>query len=246
MDKLRIPGVSLPKLSLPYVSPIGHPDEGDYIRDGLVFWLDGIDKGGVDGKWIDKVGGVYFALQADEVQAAGVLVKRNIPCATGEVLNYPYKTSTIEACFTVDSFKDNNVFDGGFPSGLAIGYYANSKSIYGCVHPQGICFNCPTFANGRWPHSVSFANALAMMDKQRLVYQRVDAWNTSTVMGFKGKWASANPVFHSVRIYDRLLTEEEMRHNQEVDCRRFNLTFPDPIMTLEYEEYLAGLNDNGQ
>lgn len=42
--------------------------------------------------------------------------------------------------------------------------------------------------------------------------------------------------FHSIRIYDRLLSEAEMRHNQEVDRKRFKLTFPEPIMTLEYEE----------
>jgi len=41
--------------------------------------------------------------------------------------------------------------------------------------------------------------------------------------------------YHSIRIYDRLLTEAEMRHNQEVDRRRFKLTFPEPTMTLEYE-----------
>lgn len=32
----------------------------EYIQDGLVFWLDGIDKGNITGKWIDLIGGIEF------------------------------------------------------------------------------------------------------------------------------------------------------------------------------------------
>lgn len=59
MQKVTIPKITLPKIELGSANLPGyvHDTAPGYIDDGLVFWLDGIDKGGVHGKWIDLVGG---------------------------------------------------------------------------------------------------------------------------------------------------------------------------------------------
>lgn len=36
------------------------PVPNEYIADGLVLWLDGIDKGDVPNCWIDKIAGHIF------------------------------------------------------------------------------------------------------------------------------------------------------------------------------------------
>ena len=38
------------------------PDADAYIQDGLVFQLDGIDKGNVEGAWVDRKAGRQFTL----------------------------------------------------------------------------------------------------------------------------------------------------------------------------------------
>lgn len=53
--------VRLPTATLPVASPVREAKTHGYITDGLVFHLDGINKGAKEGMWVDLVSGVEFA-----------------------------------------------------------------------------------------------------------------------------------------------------------------------------------------
>lgn len=245
MDKLRLPRVALPKIALPTAQLTRHKaaqgDDG-YVKDGLVFWFDGIDKGGVDGKWVDLVGGVEFVVNAEAIYPDGVSIKQNIPCATNTILNYTYQTSTIESCFTsTDGMPGYPIFDSGNPlDGLCV-YPSYSGYVVGRLSYSALRFISPVLRKyGKQSHAMSIANDFALLDETVLR-------STYSICGGMLRFISHPQIFfHSVRIYNRLLTEAEMRHNQEVDKKRFNLTFPEPVMTLEFEEGYTELDGNGQ
>lgn len=244
MDKLRIPRISLPKVSLSFVAPIGHPDEEDYIKDGLVFWLDGIDKGGVDGKWIDKVGGIVFTPDGD-VEWGNNYVFGKLSAAKG--VGYPYRESTIEFVLENRLNYDRSVlwFNSGV-CGCICGGSAGNFILIGQCYGNGLGYN-DAYIRQAGTHCLS-VNANIALHNLAVVGKPTptDYWNNRADYAVVSSEATPYVAVHSIRIYDRLLTEAEMRYNQKVDRRRFKLIFADPIMTLEYEEGTVELDGNGQ
>lgn len=97
-------------------------------------------------------------------------------------------------------------------------------------------------------HVVS-ANKDLMLHNHRADYElrTLDYWINRYSHARAGNTAGTIE-FYSLRIYDRLLTEEEMRRNQQTDLRRFRLTMPE-AMTLELdveEDYTDGAVGLGQ
>lgn len=241
--RIFLPKTSLPKLSLPSVSPVGHPDGESYIKDGLVFWLDGIDKGGEDGKWIDKVGGVVFTPDGD-VEWGNNYVWGQLSATEG--VGYPYRESTIEFVLENRLNYDRNVlwFNSGVCGCICGGSAANYILMGQC--PGNSLGYDDAYIRKAGTHCLS-ANANLALHNLAVVGSpvRTDYWNNRANYAIVLPVATPYVAVHSIRIYDRLLSEEEMRHNQEVDVKRFNLSFPEPIMTLEYEEDYAGLSGTG-
>lgn len=80
-------------------------------------------------------------------------------------------------------------------------------------------------------HSVSVNKKYAFDNETKLASLAVNHWTTNTggrAIGCTFKdggpayFCKAGKVF-AIRIYNRILTEEEMRHNQEIDNKRFSL-----------------------
>ena len=74
---------------------------GGYIKNGLVFHLDGIDKGTTDTtKWVDLVGGIVFTEQSGVSTWQDTYMEFNRDrWYKGDVLpNFPFSTHTIEVC----------------------------------------------------------------------------------------------------------------------------------------------------
>ena len=216
---------------MPSVHLVGHStDKADYIKDGLVFWLDGIDKGGEDVKWVDLVGGVEFTPNG-EVEWGKNYVKGRLDALIPVI--YPIQTSTIEVAVTYDT--KGLFFNSGSLSGICSGVVSNNLLI---THDSSIRIgyrDAALLIAGI--HTIS-ANSNLMLHNFRAQQIRIDSdqWNLRSSVAILNPNRFSSVTFHSIRIYDRLLTEAEMRHNQEVDRRRFKLTLPEPIMTLEYEE----------
>ena len=222
-------------MTLPSVHLVGHSSsEAGYIKDGLVFWLDGIDKGGEDGKWVDKVGGVEFTPNGKVEWGTDYV--RGVLSAAAPV-GYPVASSTIEFVLkNVSQLTTNTLWFNCGKIGCICGGVAGGVLLIvqggmnGDVSYRDKSLNTPGI------HSIS-ANNTIMLHNLAPNYntQSLDYWTLKNPFAVVGTNKNLQQ-FHSIRIYDRLLSEAEMRHNQEVDRRRFKLTFPEPIMTLEYEE----------
>lgn len=231
--KIQLPKVELPKVALPSTHFVDQKEES-YIRDGLVFWLDGKNKGGVEGKWTDLIGGVEFTPDTTtHVEMGPDFVRGRLKSSVS--LDYPYDSYTIECAFRtpdVDT-RTNLWFQCGVNNSIAAGI-ANVTVI---LSRQAKVTYIERTARNVGAHCVSGNAKMLLHNFAANHNHRMDDYWATTVVGASVGNTNYNPEYCSIRIYDRLLTEEEMLHNQKVDKKRFNLIFPDPVMTLELDEF---------
>jgi hypothetical protein len=220
-----------------------------YISDGLIFELDGLDKGSTSSYcWVDKVGGKTFTNAGGvEELSNGFRFNRTstsyLRCDT--VLNsIMYNQCTIEIVLKSDLasgdwapiviFGDWNNTSSSYYIGLAALYsshvnYAHSfefvsryrdggiksyKMPVGTLMTASIKSNLPIIANGEYYNETSSTSRGAISNKSMIcVGGRVDG---SSIVTFKGD-------IHAIRVYNRLLTEEEILHNQNIDIQKYNI-----------------------
>lgn len=239
-DKIALQKIALPKVVLPKACLAGHSESGGYIKDGLVFWLDGIDKGPTEGKWTDLVGGMEFspigAVEWGSDYVRGML-------EANENVYSPYDGSTSEGCYTADSPLPILVLllwpGAASLRGICTGFAHGGFIINRKPNIMNWCDN--SYYQYVGGHTFS-CNMERLCQNGLLAHAlRVEGW-VDRGGNARVDYTDCGAKVHSLRIYNRLLNEEEMRHNQEVDRRRFNLVFPEPASTLElsdedYEDY---------
>lgn len=212
----------------PFVNP--------YITDGLVLHLDGIEKGSTPEAWTDLINGIIFTKKAkgvtfnnDNVQFGG----SNNNCLQN-TSSYDFGTSytiTIELCY-----RDIPT------SGTRTAFYA-----YGTTN-RSISFqflngNCVVYSagngtppkNGNWTAETtgtySVSTALVMQNGESKGFASTDNYISrkyvGSIIGGSGRgltiYECLDGKIHSLRIYNRHLSEEEVLHNQAIDNKRFNL-----------------------
>ena len=195
-------------------------DDCPYIKDGLVFYLDGINKGTTDtSKWIDLIGGLEFA----EVNGSNVHGSDCIHLTTSTWLyrdgnlDFPSSTHTIEAATS-----PSNGWQFLFAS-------RNSANIYKDADGRVRCLTKGALYSITDSKTFSFAgdNIIINGDTvETLTLSSKAMANNVTVINSLSKTAASyckNFDFYALRIYNRLLTTEEMLYNQRVDNERFNL-----------------------
>lgn len=244
MDKLTIPKMTLPRVGLTDVRLAGGvKDPRNYIRDGLVFWLDGIERGGEDGKWIDLVSAVEFTPASESnVEWGNDYVSGQLNADIA--VNYPYDSSTIEAVIRNRlTVTDTNLwFNCGTTGGISVGIARPSDPRVLLVQGPGGFLSYQGNVAGLFKKGGSTVSGnkkmLIVNGEANISPGKLDYWILRGNTAIVGASPSVNSQYEicSIRIYDRLLTEEEMRHNQEVDVKRFGLKFPDPAMTLELDD----------
>lgn len=198
------------------------PFECPYITDGLVFWLDGINKGNSAAGWQDLIGKYVFPWISRTTQGencvifgsgSGAMANKKVPnFGTG---------STIEGCCS-----------GGSNSQWQIVFIQSVMMLARDSSGTQLTFKTRR-TGGRFKVTVPTTFTASANDNVALVngvksttIQNSD-WNAAqySCIGSRGG-SGAYPYVgnvHSIRIYNRLLTEEEMLFNQQVDNERFNL-----------------------
>lgn len=236
MDAISIPEIALQKVSLPNIALLGHVDNAEltYISDGLAFHLDGINKGGVEGKWTDLVGGVEFTPTEDGVVWGENFVNGNLE--SERIISVLNGTGTVEIAYqaTIASKAGYALFYSGQPvKGFAIGQTLNYYWLNGIYLSGGYGAKLSTLLYKYCdPYIVSSNRLLTLCNGRTYNSVPMNGWNfTSSKAKIFRSEGFCN--IYSIRIYDRLLTESEMRHNQEVDKKRFGLTIIEPVMTLD-------------
>lgn len=208
-----------------------------YISDGLVFHLDGADA--TDTTWVDRIGGKVFTLHNARINGEGVIFHTTAYFAAGAsyasastMHNVTPTAGTIEICAYRTGIRASNepehIVFGGTTNRIV--YVVASNGTY-VVISNNNTNNAPrALINGRtlekFTHSINAARHVyngqlgelgANIANVRSGYVQIGC-RTDGHYAFEG-------IVYQVRIYNRQLTEEEMKWNQEQDRKRYGITF---------------------
>ena len=215
-------------------APSEPEEDMGYVQDGLVFHLDGINKGSNPTRWESLVGDYYFTFNEHAtLESNAVLMDGNgylSGAANGDpngYLNVSASDGTIEACVQ---------YLGGSNSGFI---FANKfpQTLWLIVSPGGITYrgvgtgtdgsqNIIKFPNLTDlipnPFTVSLEKGAALLNGLLAIGTASDGWNNQRFSISNDYYNKSFRLF-SLRVYNRQLTYAEMLANQAVDNERFNL-----------------------
>lgn len=201
-----------------------------YVQNGLIFWLDG--KTAVDSNtWTDLIGNRVFTLTNCQANANGVYFNGS---AYGVCNSNNIDGQTIEAAYSLDG-TDHSV--------SVFGQYNRADEQYVILLRSKQTGNIYTRAIDRadpckkYPLqqteiiSAYFGGSGAVVNGNQTASSSIDKGyigvTNSLVIGRPDLTSSVNwalkGTLHSVRIYNRFLTAEEISQNQRADDKRFNL-----------------------
>lgn len=195
----------------------------DYIRNGLVLWLDAIDKGNIAGAWIDKVGGHSFVGQNNPTFGDNYIMTSQ---SDGSYLTndsfpiYGSNESTIEVAISDHTDSTQLIFmPKSTVGGIAFGLYNNTGIIWSSEYRNSI-----VMATGVKTASIRYN--LAIVNGLSATLSGGNVWSGGNNINYVGRRSSGNAYtgkIHAIRLYNRRLSENEMLHNQKLDNKRFNL-----------------------
>ena len=224
------------------------PDADAYIQDGLVFQLDGIDKGNVEGAWVDRKSGRQFTLNncivnSDNIEFNGT--------DSEAIDNDNYTLPTVPEKYTIEVV----LYYGG---GSILTQRKSSSSSYGSPMMAALSSTINYLTIGRNLYAVE---ALPKNKYMCLQAQSRDSTLDTVQVNYNGNvlasrqgtssiiaenfydygWPSVGCVWtsynskaghllgkvYSIRLYNRLLTEEELYNNMVVDYMRFKIHIMD-------------------
>lgn len=202
--------------------------EESYVMNGLSLWLDAIDKGNVNGAWVDKISaheftaynGVTFGNDYVELDASQQQYLSNSDYTA------PLSADgTIEIVATFTTTGRMLIFTPKTGNGvIAFGTYSESSAIWSIFVNQPVL----DYSGESNFSTISVTNGIALRNGVQCGFSSSgNSWSsTSTDTNFIGKRVSGNYFngkIHAIRIYNRHLTTSEMIQNQRIDNKRFNL-----------------------
>lgn len=238
-------------------------DISNYVQQGLVLHLDGIEKGGIEGQWTDLIDGIDFPNHGATPiekgwQFDGIDDYLGYANNSQKSLNYIAGNCTVEVAYYDDTIneQDGSVNAGMFLVALGRNVAKGSNDTNAIYLNPGISYNAK-YINGMYvgatqnvwqdtkietvnPHTLSVNKERAFDNELALTSLGTNHWdNIGYGRTIGAKYHSgqnklmnfARGKIYSIRIYNRILTESEMRHNQIVDNHRFELG-----LTLPEEE----------
>ena len=194
-------------------------DENSYIQDGLVFQLDGINKGTADGTWTDLKGGLVFTNYGAVEDANGFTFANNAYMRIESSFS-PNENYTIESSFYCTT-KGVVISSGGDQKYNLFMYLSDGLFLQ---HTNKYNYDITMNSNS----IVSVNDSLGYINgriAQRL--SQSDYWGSEgtnigcSYYGTSRRWFSGK--IYAIRVYNRKLTSEELLYNQKVDNVRFNL-----------------------
>ena len=226
-----------------YTSPNGNafvagpPVNLDYVTNGLIFHLDGINKGtGAD--WVDLIGGIQLNTRTG-YECTSTLNSWSFP---GD--NYYYLSSTNDAWSSIGGSDDftievcyNNLNTSARTFLFGFGGSSNSKypifyhdGTYITWIQGGYKYNASSMT-GNAKYTVSLNNDSGLVNGQLIQKtSSTDYWDeghTDIRIGSASRGGAASAPakgdIYSIRIYNRRLSQSEQLQNQRVDNIRFNL-----------------------
>ena len=205
-----------------------------YVQDGLVFQLDGTNKGATDGTWVDLVGGkVFTANNSTYIQSVedGFLFSGE-DAYNASVFNAMTSSSTLVGTrtYTMEAACSPTAWGSGRRALFIASNRACGLSLRGD-------FFWASGSNGRWTNSIredqlqkvtmSFNQDIGLINGQQLTTitsgEQMSVSDAFQVGSCQNRGYNFAGTIHSIRIYSRSLSLAERLHNQQVDNERFNL-----------------------
>lgn len=210
-----------------------------YVKNGLVFFLDGIQLRSAD-SWSDIVGGKTFTLNNCSLNAAGTGIVFNGSSSYGElpgVITSDWANETIEMAFNASSTNVENktvlcqpYLNNSVGISMRLGYEAASTPRF-AMGIDGVTRNFYYYRLTNTKNIISgnadrvIVNGVMATSTHSTYYSK----NTKGITYLGAHATSGNPTgffngtIHAVRIYNRKLTQAEMIQNQEADKARYGL-----------------------
>lgn len=214
---------------------MGSGFEIPYITNGLVFYLDGIEKGRDDSGWKELIQGKIFTYNSNnstDSNSVIFLTRGQTAMVRTDYDTISSDVGTVEVCCSNISTSATSaiVSQYGINPVNSIGFWLKTNGII-------YMFRNDSNNNKRYNFSDISSTFTASANINLSLFNGVKhtAKTSDTTTGNYGKKITiggrtdGNKTYnmagniHAVRIYNRLLTEEEMLSNQRVDNQRFNL-----------------------
>lgn len=198
-----------------------------YIKNGLVFWLDGLNRGGVTGEWEDLIAGKVFTLTNCTEYSNRVTF--NGSTSYGEAAGgvwYDQANATIEVAIS-NTAEKTAVFihpSNGNNYGLSLFFGTNNSMQTVCANTS---YQGTVFKPGYTKKTYSGTMTSCVAGKTQITNTAGKAnWAVnSTGKMLLGKRANGTYFLggsiYGVRIYNRKLSVSEMKANQAVDFARY-------------------------
>lgn len=206
----------------------------NYVTDGLIFHLDGINKGTGTG-WTDLIGNLQYTAES------GCVTTNNAYQFTGQSDSYLYRTHdwslgsedlTVEVCY-YDTEANNSCYYvfgmGGSNSSKYPLFYKNTNSEITWIQGGNVYDGSSMQPNTKYTISLNgdsgLVNGNSIPIKNNSDYWDVQSNYLRIGCASTGA-ASSNPLIgyiYSIRIYNRKLSQSEQLQNQRMDNLRFNL-----------------------
>ena len=210
-------------MNLEWEKVIPIPSADAYVQDGLVFQLDGIDKGNVEGAWVDRKAGRQFTLNncivnSDNIQFNGT----DSEAIYNQLLDFG-TTTTLEVVFTREKVFGTIISSGTkvelialqLNSGYEYSFFSGNQKI-GMVFPDPTAIHTLSIPTSGRP----ILDQIAQPKTSKDFYTESDT-DTNTYVGGGPSYSKGK--IYSIRIYNRNLTQAEMLKNQMIDIERFNI-----------------------
>lgn len=245
-------------INLEWEKVIPIPSADAYVQDGLVFQLDGIDKGNVEGAWVDRKAGRQFTLNncivnSDNIEFNGI--------DSEAIDNDNYTLPTVPENYTIEvvlyygggTILSQNSTITGYGSPMMVTLYSTSnyltigRELYAVeALPENKYMCLQALAKGQTNTIQVNCNGDVLASRQgtdSIINNNFFAYGRPSVgcvwTSYSDRAGNLLGKVYSIRLYNRLLTEEERYNNMVVDYMRFRI----PIM----DEFKMNLtNDLGE
>lgn len=244
-------------MNLEWEKVIPIPSADAYVQDGLVFQLDGIDKGNVEGAWVDRKAGRQFTLNNCIVNSNNIEFNGTDSEA---IDNDNYTLPTVPESYTIEVvlyysrgtiLTQNNNSSSGYGSPMMVSifsthnYFTIGRNLYAVESLPKNKYMCLQAHNKYdYPQVNCNGDVLALRDgTDSIIDNRDFAYGKASVgcvwTSYTEKAGHLLGKVYSIRLYNRELTQEELYNNMVVDYMRFRI----PIM----DEFKMNLtNDLGE
>ena len=225
-----------------------NPQPKNYIQDGLVFEVDGTDKQASNNYcWVDKIGGIGFTNLGAAVELDNGFrfngTTNSILKGNDLLQNCIYNQCTIEIVLKslVQSGKWSPIVSFSDWDGLTKNYIGAclwNSSDTNNIHSIGFSAR----SNGSTGHAYTLPKdslvTVSMTNKQPILINKElvstttstkrSAFSNRTVAHIGGRIDKSTKTtftgdIYAIRVYNRLLTHEEMIHNQQIDIIKYNI-----------------------